>query len=291
MRSSESTWADWSHSCWAYAWLAQRWRNCRSNRNPAKSSSTVRAVSSNSGSNSIRNGSAPNTVGGCTRGHTHPRRSAAEKMTCAGSSRAHHSLAPPSSDRHAGRNPPAAPCRSLVARPSLAPTRGMEAVRRLGVVPHVGYQLEWGRLSSMACIFMSADPAASIRVIAPDVFAALANCEQGFACAIKRGMPLDALADRGQPYAAVLTRPDLVHLALSDSWVGQFASRHAIGRCRQARSGRRQDRRGSTTARKNIPDAEREWKMCSPASRRARVGPGASAPLPGAPPVCGGRGS
>jgi hypothetical protein len=121
----------------------------------------------------------------------------------------------------------------------------------------------------MACHFMSADQAASIRFMAPDVFAALANYELGFGCTIKRGMPLDALADRGRPYAAVLGRLDLVHVALSDSW----------------------DRPVHIAARKNSPDAVKERKTCSPASRRARVGPGASAPLPGAPPVCGGKGS
>jgi hypothetical protein len=70
----------------------------------------------------------------------------------------------------------------------------------------------------MACIFMSAEQAVSIRFMAPHVFAALANYEQEFGCTIKRGIPLDALTDRGRPCAAVLTRPDLVHLALSDSW-------------------------------------------------------------------------
>jgi len=93
-----------------------------------------------------------------------------------------------------------------------------DAMRRHGVVPHVGYQLGWGRLSCMACIFMSANQAASIRFMAPDVFAALADYEQRFCCTIKRGMPLDTLADRGRPYDQVLARPDLVRLALSGGW-------------------------------------------------------------------------
>lgn len=34
----------------------------------------------------------------------------------------------------------------------------------------------------------------------------------------KRGVSLDALADRGRPYAPVLARPDLVQFALSETW-------------------------------------------------------------------------
>jgi 3'-phosphoadenosine 5'-phosphosulfate sulfotransferase (PAPS reductase)/FAD synthetase len=93
-----------------------------------------------------------------------------------------------------------------------------EALRRRGVVPHVGYQLGWGRLSCMACIFMSADQAASLRFMAPTVFDTLAAYEQRFRCTIKRGLSLHALADRGRPYLQVLSRPDLVQLALADTW-------------------------------------------------------------------------
>jgi 3'-phosphoadenosine 5'-phosphosulfate sulfotransferase (PAPS reductase)/FAD synthetase len=93
-----------------------------------------------------------------------------------------------------------------------------DAVHRHGIVPHVGYQLGWRRLSCMACIFMSADQAASIRFMAPYVFTALAGYEQAFGCTIKRGRSLAALADRGRPYEQVLMRPDLVQLALSARW-------------------------------------------------------------------------
>ena len=86
------------------------------------------------------------------------------------------------------------------------------------LVPHVGYQLGWRRLSCMACIFMSADQAASLRFIAPDLFARLASYEQTFGRTIKRGLSLHALAERGRPYGPVLTRPDLVRLALSREW-------------------------------------------------------------------------
>ena len=93
-----------------------------------------------------------------------------------------------------------------------------DALKRRGVVPHVGYQLGWGRLSCMACIFMSADQAASIRFMAPTVFDTLSGYEQRFGCTIKRGLCLHALADRGRPYPSVMARPDLVNLALSQSW-------------------------------------------------------------------------
>jgi 3'-phosphoadenosine 5'-phosphosulfate sulfotransferase (PAPS reductase)/FAD synthetase len=93
-----------------------------------------------------------------------------------------------------------------------------DALCRRGVVPHVGYQLGWGRLSCMACIFMSANQAASIRFMAPAMFEALAAYECRFGCTIKRGLSLHALADHGRPYDQVLSRPDLVRLALSDTW-------------------------------------------------------------------------
>jgi antirestriction protein ArdC/3'-phosphoadenosine 5'-phosphosulfate sulfotransferase (PAPS reductase)/FAD synthetase len=93
-----------------------------------------------------------------------------------------------------------------------------EALRRRGVVPHVGYQLGWGRLSCMACIFMSADQAASLRFMAPTVFDSLASYERRFGFTVKRGLSLHALADRGRPYDQVLNRSDLVQLALSDTW-------------------------------------------------------------------------
>ena len=93
-----------------------------------------------------------------------------------------------------------------------------DAMNRQGIVPHVGYQLGWRRLSCMACIFMSANQAASIRYMTPAIFDTLAGYEQSFGCTIKRGLCLQALADRGRPYPAVVNRPDLVDLALSNTW-------------------------------------------------------------------------
>ena len=92
------------------------------------------------------------------------------------------------------------------------------AMRQLGVVPHVGYALGWRRLSCMACIFMSADQAASVRLMAPRVFETLARHESAFGCTIKRGIGLHDLADRGRPYAAVLNRRNLVEIALGSTW-------------------------------------------------------------------------
>ena len=93
-----------------------------------------------------------------------------------------------------------------------------DAMRRHGIVPHVAYQLGFGRLSCMSCVFASADQMASVRHMAPHLFRPLAVLEQRFGCTIKRGISLDALANRGRPYAPVLARPDLMQLALSETW-------------------------------------------------------------------------
>ncbi|WP_159731241.1 phosphoadenosine phosphosulfate reductase family protein [Methylosinus sp. Ce-a6] len=104
------------------------------------------------------------------------------------------------------------------------PVHGMEErqvwdlLRRHRVVPHVAYQLGFGRVSCMHCIFGSPDQLATIRWMAPERFEMIAEYERRFGCTIKRDAPIHAVADRGRPYPAALARPDLVELALSEHW-------------------------------------------------------------------------
>jgi 3'-phosphoadenosine 5'-phosphosulfate sulfotransferase (PAPS reductase)/FAD synthetase len=93
-----------------------------------------------------------------------------------------------------------------------------DLLRRHGVVPHVAYQLGFGRVSCMHCIFASPDQLATIRWIAPERFETIAEYERRFGCTVKRDAPIHAVADRGRPYPAALARPDLVQLALSEHW-------------------------------------------------------------------------
>jgi 3'-phosphoadenosine 5'-phosphosulfate sulfotransferase (PAPS reductase)/FAD synthetase len=92
-------------------------------------------------------------------------------------------------------------------------------IKRYGIVPHPAYQLGWGRLSCMTCIFGSPNQWATIRAIFPDRFAAVEAREAEFGVTIKRGATITQLADRGTPYAAS-NNADLVRLANAEEWEG-----------------------------------------------------------------------
>ncbi|UFN51684.1 phosphoadenosine phosphosulfate reductase family protein (plasmid) [Roseomonas sp. OT10] len=96
--------------------------------------------------------------------------------------------------------------------------RVWDALQRHGVRPHPAYELGWSRLSCMACIFGSAAQWATIRLIAPALFERIAAYEERFGRTIQRARSIRALADHGRPYPDVLARPDLVALALGETW-------------------------------------------------------------------------
>jgi 3'-phosphoadenosine 5'-phosphosulfate sulfotransferase (PAPS reductase)/FAD synthetase len=127
-----------------------------------------------------------------------------------------------------------------------------EALRRRGVVPHVGCQLGRDRPSCMACIFMSADQAAPVRFMAPTVFDTLAGYEQRSGCTIKRSLSLHALADRGRPYDQVLGRADLVQLASADTWDRSIRISPRLWRLPERRSRWRTARTGRTRWSRNF---------------------------------------
>lgn len=95
-----------------------------------------------------------------------------------------------------------------------------QIIERHGIIPHPAYQLGWGRLSCMTCIFGSANQWATIRAVFPDRFEAIAKREEEFGVTIRHKVTVRQLADRGTPYPAALARPDLVKLAESDKWDG-----------------------------------------------------------------------
>ena len=59
-------------------------------------------------------------------------------------------------------------------------------MRRFGVVPHPAYQIGWGRLSCMTCIFGDRHQWASVRAIDPRTFDEIVMLERSFDYSIKR---------------------------------------------------------------------------------------------------------
>lgn len=91
-------------------------------------------------------------------------------------------------------------------------------LRRHGVRPAPAYRLGFGRFSCLACIFGSADQWATVRWLAPDLFARIAAYEGRFGCTIQRGRSVSELADRGRPFAAALAQPELASRAMRPGW-------------------------------------------------------------------------
>ena len=91
-------------------------------------------------------------------------------------------------------------------------------MREHGIVPAPAYRLGWSRLSCLGCIFGAPAQWASLRCIAPDWFERIADYEDRFGRTIQRHCGIRALADRGQPYLAAITQPDLARHALGHDW-------------------------------------------------------------------------
>jgi 3'-phosphoadenosine 5'-phosphosulfate sulfotransferase (PAPS reductase)/FAD synthetase len=93
-------------------------------------------------------------------------------------------------------------------------------IRRHGVVPHPAYYLGWGRLSCISCIFGSANQWATVRAISPCQFKRIAAYETQFNRTIHRKKSVETLANEGTPYAAAVSQPELVEIAMSREWLG-----------------------------------------------------------------------
>lgn len=89
-------------------------------------------------------------------------------------------------------------------------------IARWRVDPPVPYKLGWGRVSCSACIFGSNDQWASLQIVNPTQFNAVAGYERRFGCTIRRDISIEEAAAKGTPYAAIT--PELIALALSEVW-------------------------------------------------------------------------
>lgn len=93
-------------------------------------------------------------------------------------------------------------------------------IERHRVAPHPAYAAGWGRTSCAACIFGSPDQWATLRVINPAQFAAVAAHESAFGKTIQRRLTVVQTADKGTPYQAALANPAAVQAALAHDYAG-----------------------------------------------------------------------
>lgn len=75
-----------------------------------------------------------------------------------------------------------------------------DILQRHGVVPHASYQLGWGRMSCMSCIFGSKNQWATISKFFPSNFDSIAIYESEFGFTIQRKLSIRELASLGTPY-------------------------------------------------------------------------------------------
>jgi hypothetical protein len=70
------------------------------------------------------------------------------------------------------------------------------------VRPHPAYQLGWGRISCLACIFGDNDQWASVNRLDPERFRRIADLERRFAATIKKGQSVEEMARRGREFVS-----------------------------------------------------------------------------------------
>lgn len=85
-------------------------------------------------------------------------------------------------------------------------------IEKYRVLPHPAYQMGFGRVSCMKCIFGNADQFASAFAIDPEGTQEVANYEKEFGVTIKRSESVEELIARGTPYKAI--SPELSRLAM-----------------------------------------------------------------------------
>jgi 3'-phosphoadenosine 5'-phosphosulfate sulfotransferase (PAPS reductase)/FAD synthetase len=83
---------------------------------------------------------------------------------------------------------------------------------------HPAYEIGFSRASCMTCIFGNADQWATIRYIDPQRFERIAQYEEQFNTTINRKLSVRVQADKGRPYEAAVKSPELVALALSETY-------------------------------------------------------------------------
>lgn len=79
-----------------------------------------------------------------------------------------------------------------------------DIIKRWRIRPHPAYELGWGRVSCMTCIFGDKDQWASVRALAPKTFNEIAQLEEEFGVTIQRDKSVIQQADAGTPFTEVL---------------------------------------------------------------------------------------
>jgi hypothetical protein len=99
-----------------------------------------------------------------------------------------------------------------------------EIIARWKIVPHPAYMLGWGRCSCRQCVFGSKHQWATIRLIAPEQFKAIAAHERRFGLTIHRKFSVEQQADSGIPYdvdpkwVAIANSTEFNHPVFLDDW-------------------------------------------------------------------------
>jgi hypothetical protein len=77
-----------------------------------------------------------------------------------------------------------------------------DIIRRWNIRPHPAYQLGWGRVSCMNCIFGDEDQWASSHALAPERITRIARLEKGFAATIRKGRSVEEMVQRGKEFVS-----------------------------------------------------------------------------------------
>lgn len=93
-----------------------------------------------------------------------------------------------------------------------------DIIQRHSIQPHLAYELGWGRLSCMSCIFGSPNQWASIRHCFPEHFERVAVKEESTGSTIQRKRNVRELADAGKVYDGALNKPNYLTLAQVEGW-------------------------------------------------------------------------
>jgi 3'-phosphoadenosine 5'-phosphosulfate sulfotransferase (PAPS reductase)/FAD synthetase len=88
-----------------------------------------------------------------------------------------------------------------------------EIIKEYKVRPHPAYQMGWGRLSCMTCIFASGSQWASVKKIDPRRFDRIAAYEKEFGKTIHRKKSVEEQIEGKAPYAEIT--PELIDVAMS----------------------------------------------------------------------------
>ncbi|OYW97686.1 MAG: hypothetical protein B7Z12_21230 [Caulobacter vibrioides] len=93
-----------------------------------------------------------------------------------------------------------------------------EILRQHGIVPHLAYWLNWSRLSCMACIFLKSSGYRTLLDYFLSRFRQIEQREAKSGRTITMGFTVREMAMLGTAYPATAARPDLVAIALDETY-------------------------------------------------------------------------